>query len=150
MQLALQLGENSALSRVQSRRRVLYVRVTRSMARVDGRQRLDELSEAMKRSVTGVERMKQSATLPNDLSHLFRLRRTSRLVMSDNAKTGATPSGLGRCTDCEAVYPIRRSGEGWRAVGTDGTCRCGGDQFTLMKSEEPTPRGTSRVSSRAH
>jgi hypothetical protein len=54
--------------------------------------------------------------------------------MSENANPGATPSGLGQCTDCEAVYPIRRYGGDWRAVGTDGTCRCGGDEFRLMNS----------------
>jgi hypothetical protein len=53
--------------------------------------------------------------------------------MSDNANTGSAPSGLGRCADCEAVYPIRRYGGNWRAVGTDGTCRCGGGKFTLVK-----------------
>ncbi len=101
------------------------------------------------RAVTGVKQTKQSATARNDLRHSCRPRRMVRLAMSDNPRRDTAPSGLGRCTDCGAVYPVCRSDAGWRAVGTDGTCRCGGDQFTLMEPEEPAARGTSRVSPRA-
>jgi len=56
------------------------------------------------------------------------------LPMSENAKPGTAPSGVGQCTDCGAVYPIRRYAGAWHAVGTDGTCRCGGAEFTLLGS----------------
>lgn len=107
------------------------------------------VSEVAGRAVSGVKQPKQSATARNDLGDSWCPRRTVRLAMSDNRRRDTAPSGLGRCTDCEAAYPVCRSDGGWRAVGTDGTCRCGGDQFTLMKPEEPAPRGKSRVSPRA-
>jgi hypothetical protein len=107
------------------------------------------VSAVADRAVVGVKQTKQSATARNNLKHSLCPRRIVRLAMSDNHRRDTAPSGLGRCTDCEAVYPVCRSDEGWRAVGTDGTCRCGGDQFTLMKPDEPAARGKSRVSPRA-
>lgn len=45
------------------------------------------------------------------------------------------PSALGRCTACGSVYPLRRTEDGWRAVGTDGECGCGGGDFVPIERE---------------
>lgn len=50
-----------------------------------------------------------------------------------NTRNAADPNGLGRCTACESVYPVRRIEDGWRAVGTDGRCRCGGEDFVPIE-----------------
>lgn len=55
--------------------------------------------------------------------------------MSENITTPGTPNGLGLCASCGAVYPVRRQGDDWRAIGTDGACRCGEDDFRLMQAE---------------
>lgn len=55
--------------------------------------------------------------------------------MSENITAPVTPSGLGRCASCGAVYPVRRHAGDWHAIGTDGTCRCGGADFRLMRAE---------------
>jgi hypothetical protein len=48
---------------------------------------------------------------------------------------GAGPEALGVCTQCGRSYPVFRDGDRWHPIGTDGTCRCGGREFTVPDSE---------------
>lgn len=48
----------------------------------------------------------------------------------------AEPEGIGRCTDCGSMYAIYRNNEGWHAIGTDGSCQCGNDEFAALSFSE--------------
>jgi hypothetical protein len=50
--------------------------------------------------------------------------------MTERPRTGGDPHTFGRCVECGAVYPVQRvEGGGFRPVGTEGTCECGGGEF---------------------
>lgn len=44
----------------------------------------------------------------------------------------ADVDALGRCTVCGKTYAVFKDEENWRALGTDGNCSCGNDEFTLL------------------
>lgn len=48
----------------------------------------------------------------------------------------AEAEALGECTECQTVYPVYEQDETWHALGTDGGCRCGNDEFTVFSAEE--------------
>lgn len=54
--------------------------------------------------------------------------------MGDDQVTAETEA-LGRCTECEKTYAVFKNGGKWRVVGTDGTCSCGNDEFTVLSAE---------------
>ena len=43
---------------------------------------------------------------------------------------------LGQCIECAATYPLYRKDGEWRALGTDGNCRCGNGEFTVLSGDE--------------
>lgn len=48
-------------------------------------------------------------------------------------ETAGTPSTLVGCTACDNTYPARpTTNGGFRPIGTDGTCKCGSDDFELL------------------
>lgn len=47
----------------------------------------------------------------------------------------AEADALGRCTECGTTYAIFSSAEGWRALGTDGSCQCGNGDFTVLSDD---------------
>lgn len=47
----------------------------------------------------------------------------------------AEAEGLGRCTECGMAYAVYRCSDGWRALGTDGSCRCGNREFTVLSGD---------------
>lgn len=49
----------------------------------------------------------------------------------------ASTDALGKCTECAAIYALYKSERGWRVLGTDGNCRCGSSDFTVLSAEEP-------------
>lgn len=44
----------------------------------------------------------------------------------------AEVEALGRCTECGHVYAVYRLSGCWRALGTDGDCHCGNDEFEVL------------------
>ena len=46
----------------------------------------------------------------------------------------AETEALGRCTECGMTYAIYRGPDGWRALGTDGSCRCGHREFAVLSA----------------
>lgn len=48
----------------------------------------------------------------------------------------AQTEALGRCTECGATYAIYEGPEGWRALGTDGSCRCGNGEFAVLSDRD--------------
>ncbi|MFC6942892.1 hypothetical protein ACFQE8_23530 [Salinirubellus sp. GCM10025818] len=48
----------------------------------------------------------------------------------------AETEALGRCTECGQVYAVYRTTESWRALGTDGDCRCGNAEFEILSDRD--------------
>lgn len=47
-------------------------------------------------------------------------------------KNGGEPTLFARCTDCGEIYPAQEAeNEDYRPVGTDGSCKCGNEEFEL-------------------
>lgn len=43
------------------------------------------------------------------------------------------PTDVGRCTECAKIYTVIESTDGNPLPsGTDGTCTCGNDEFTIV------------------
>lgn len=55
--------------------------------------------------------------------------------MSEGPQTGGEPQTFGRCADCGEVYPVQRTENGLRPVGTGGACTCGCDDFESFGDE---------------
>ena len=47
----------------------------------------------------------------------------------------AEAEALGRCTECGMTYTVYRGAEGWRALGTDGSCQCGNLEFSVLSDD---------------
>lgn len=57
--------------------------------------------------------------------------------MTEGHDIGGEPDIFGRCSECGEIYPVQQQEDGSiRPVGTDGTCRCGGDDFVILTEEE--------------
>lgn len=48
----------------------------------------------------------------------------------------AETQALGRCSECGTAYAIYEGAEGWRALGTDGSCQCGNRDFTVLSARD--------------
>lgn len=53
----------------------------------------------------------------------------------DEPSSGGEPSRLGTCTDCGRVYPLQAGAGTLRPIGTDGSCRCGNDEFEPLSDD---------------
>jgi hypothetical protein len=50
-------------------------------------------------------------------------------------RMAAETEALGRCTECGKTYTLYEDPSGWRALGTDGSCRCGNEEFTVLSGD---------------
>lgn len=53
----------------------------------------------------------------------------------DEPSTGGEPTLLGICTNCGRAYPIQTDADRFRPIGTDGSCRCGNDEFEALPDD---------------
>ncbi|MCD2201433.1 MULTISPECIES: hypothetical protein [unclassified Halobacterium] len=56
-------------------------------------------------------------------------------MADDGSDTGGSPDVIVGCTDCSSTYPAQQAGDGYRPIGTDGTCDCGNDEFEPIDAD---------------
>ena len=56
-------------------------------------------------------------------------------MADDGSDTGGSPDVIVGCTDCNSTYPAQLAGDGYRPIGTDGTCDCGNDEFEPINGD---------------
>ena len=54
----------------------------------------------------------------------------------DGYQMVAETEALGDCAECGNIYAVYRKDEDWYALGTDGDCKCGNDEFTIISDKE--------------
>lgn len=54
----------------------------------------------------------------------------------EKISTGGQPDTAGLCTNCGAVYPVTDDSGRLRPIGTEGSCRCGNDEFEAVTDRE--------------
>lgn len=47
----------------------------------------------------------------------------------------AESEALGKCKECGQIYAVYERSGRWRALGTDGDCRCGNGEFEVLSDE---------------
>ena len=48
----------------------------------------------------------------------------------------AETEALGECVEWGDIYAVYRKSEDWSVLGTDGDCKRGNDEFTILSDKE--------------
>lgn len=55
----------------------------------------------------------------------------------------AESEALGQCTECGHIYAVYERSGAWHALGTDGDCHCGNDEFEVLSDQGEDVDGPS-------